>query len=469
MLLPELAVVFFGIVGDDTGRVDQQVHLMLQEDVTVTKLDVRRARTLARHGEASRGIVRELHVDGAVGGELIRANGRRTLRMVVYTADGAMRSLFEVPVTGKLLTRDELAMLHENLADDVAALHKAAPIEPPPPEPKKATAVDEAIIMDDEQPKQLKRGKAKAEPKPEKIEKIEKIEPKLAVHVEPKAKPVELPKLAKLETRAEPKSVPVDDGEVPGGGGRKAAPVETAEVSLDEMMTATNGVDTLVPGPSRDLHLAGAVGLGVSARNFAPGPSTLMGYSSSVVPTIHFDGRVEPTAHVGLAVVAERTLAMSTDLADGSAPTTMSLWEATAGYTGHVGSLAVTPMVGVGRRAFSIMSNDPARAPDNSYDYLLVGAGSELAIGKRVAVRAHLAFEPVVGGTEPTEMVLGEASRWALAVGAAVELHPVHHVFVRASADYQRFAWSWSAAGSRGAGGAVDHYPSGTLSLGAEY
>ena len=39
----------------------------------------------------------------------------------------------------------------------------------------------------------------------------------------------------------------------------------------------------------------------------------------------------------------------------------------------------------------------------------------------------------------------------------------------RAGFDYQRFAWSWTIAGARGAGGAVDHYPSGTLSVGASY
>jgi len=43
------------------------------------------------------------------------------------------------------------------------------------------------------------------------------------------------------------------------------------------------------------------------------------------------------------------------------------------------------------------------------------------------------------------------------------------HVFVRATADYQRFAWSWDMAGARGAGGAVDAYTTAALAVGADY
>ncbi len=84
-------------------------------------------------------------------------------------------------------------------------------------------------------------------------------------------------------------------------------------------------------------------------------------------------------------------------------------------------------------------------------------------------MRGGLAFEPVVSGLEPTEAALGDATRWALDVGVAVELRVHSHVFLRATADYQRFAWSWDMAGARGAGGAVDGYPTGALAVGADY
>jgi hypothetical protein len=43
------------------------------------------------------------------------------------------------------------------------------------------------------------------------------------------------------------------------------------------------------------------------------------------------------------------------------------------------------------------------------------------------------------------------------------------HVALRAAVDYQRFAWSWGAAGTRAATSAVDSYPTGTVSVGADY
>ncbi|HSD86560.1 MAG TPA: hypothetical protein VLB44_03560, partial [Kofleriaceae bacterium] len=68
----------------------------------------------------------------------------------------------------------------------------------------------------------------------------------------------------------------------------------------------------------------------------------------------------------------------------------------------------------------------------------------------------------------PTEMALGEATRWAIDAGAGVDVR-FGHAVVRAAADYQRFEWAWSMAGARGAGGATDSYVTGSLSVGAEY
>ncbi|HEY1551720.1 MAG TPA: hypothetical protein VGG28_28025, partial [Kofleriaceae bacterium] len=79
------------------------------------------------------------------------------------------------------------------------------------------------------------------------------------------------------------------------------------------------------------------------------------------------------------------------------------------------------------------------------------------------------AFEPVTGGDDPTAMEFGAATRWALDAGAGLDVRIWSHVIARAAFDYQRFSWSWSAAGSRSTGGATDSYPTAAVSLGAEY
>jgi hypothetical protein len=193
------------------------------------------------------------------------------------------------------------------------------------------------------------------------------------------------------------------------------------------------------------------------------------GYSSSPVPAVRFAAEVQPTPRTSLAMAVDHTLQMATPVSDGMASTAMSRIEFVAGYALTTGSIRITPEIGLGRRAFSIDSDDPSRSPDGEYNYVIVGASAQTAIGRSLFLRGGLAFEPVVSGAEPTEAALGEATRWAFDVGVAVELRPYAHVFLRATADYQRFAWSWDMAGQRGAGGAVDGYPTGALAVGAEY
>ena len=247
-------------------------------------------------------------------------------------------------------------------------------------------------------------------------------------------------------------------------------------MSLDDVEALTGGGGNVTdtpsptPTPNTTLHLHAGLGIGLSSRSFAPGPSTVAGYSSSPVGAIHFEGGVEPTERTTLNVLAESTLAMNTPLSGGMASTSMARWEVAAGYTAwRSGSAAITPTIGLGRRTFSIDSTDPARTPDGDYTYLMLGATASKSLSKRLSLRGVMMFEPVVGGDEPTQMAFGGASRWAIDAGAALELRPIRHVFARIALDYQRFAWSWDAAGARGAGGAVDSYPSGTLALGAEY
>src|SRR5205085_10299164 len=96
--------------------------------------------------------------------------------MVVYAGNGTMKSLFEVPVKGRQLARDEIAMLHDNIAEDLetlshTAVHEAPPIEPPT---KRVAAV--------EPPKVALKVEPKADPRPEPKR---EPEPKLEVKPEP--------------------------------------------------------------------------------------------------------------------------------------------------------------------------------------------------------------------------------------------------------------------------------------------
>jgi hypothetical protein len=282
------------------------------------------------------------------------------------------------------------------------------------------------------------------------------------------------------------------DNEAPPGLGASAAPApapapahraetheETAPatdvadaVSLDDVEALTSGGNEAptpqAAGSGSTLHLHAGAGLGLAGRVFSA-PASVTGYSSTPVGAVQFTAGLEPTARTALDVTAEHTLTMNSPVADGMAPTSMSRWEVTGAYRLVRGAVELSPIIGLGHRSFSIDSTDPSRSPDGDYSYVLLGATLGKPIGKHLTVRANAAFEPVLSGVEPTEMAFGEATRWAIDVGAAIELRPITHVFARAAVDYQRFAWSWDQAGARGAGGATDSYPSGTLSLGAEY
>jgi hypothetical protein len=256
-------------------------------------------------------------------------------------------------------------------------------------------------------------------------------------------------------------------------------PVDTAAggdaVSADEIASLTEApAETETPAAASStlaaLHLGAAVGFGVASRYFSPSPSTVAAFSATPVGALQLDAHVSPTANTQLTVLTDRTLQMTTPMRDGSiAATSISRWEALGDYALiRSGAVEVGPRVGAGRRSFSIAAMDPARTPDGEYDYLVLGMYGTAKLGK-LTVRAAAAFEPVVSGTEPTEAAFGEATRWAFSLGGALEYRMFGHVFARAAAEYQRFTWSWDMAGARGAGGAVDEYPSGTLSLGADY
>jgi len=421
-ILPVLAVVFVGIGGDDAARVDKQMSALLHKDANVATATVApgELRTLARHGDGARAIVRGLHADGVVAGEVVSAHGHVTLRVIVYDGDGRMTDLVETPLSGRALTRGDLDVLRSNLMPDVLALVHATPSED--------RDADGGGDKDDA--------------------------------------PAEDPKAA----------LPATSGETMRE--HDAAPTETADasgaVSADEALAlATGGESDGVSAdtsPDEGLRIRAALGFGLTGRGFSPGPMSVAGYASAPVGAVRVDAEIRPTARTSLALVGERALGMTTPgLADGNAPTTLSRWQVSAAYALVHGAVRLAPLVGVGGRDFGIASKDPSRAPDSHYAYVVAGAALSTSIGSRVSLAGLAAVEPVFGGDEPTEMAFGEASRWALELGASVEVRATEHLFVRGSASWQRFSWTWDDAGARGAGGAIDSYPAGTLSLGADY
>ncbi|MDB4957411.1 MAG: hypothetical protein JWO36_4980 [Myxococcales bacterium] len=475
VFLPGLAVVFVGIVGNNAGKVDHQVKTLLAgSHVQMTAMPAAAVATLAHHGEGCGDLVRQLHVDGVVGGELIANHGHQTLRVAIYAGDGGLKSLAEIPLGGRVLSKDELDVLRSNIEDEVLSLVKVAaepapiaqpqpvavakvkPPEPPPAPVASTKVAPKSATLDDEDP--FETAPRKIAPAPRSAPLVPRTPtpvasasstPEVIFPDEPVSQPAESHAPAPVVTADASESVSATDIEAMMGGGDTGG----GEVQASTTTEAT-------------LRLHAAVGIGLATRSFA-GPATVPGYASSPVGSIRFDAGAQPTARIALAVLGEQTLQMTTPMGAVMAATTISRWEAIASYTVKIGSLSIAPHVGLGRRTFAIESTDPSRSPDGEYNYVIAGASASIPLGAHLALRGVASLEPVVSGVEPMESAFGEASRWAVDVGAALEARPLTHVFVRVAADYQRFTWSWASA--RGAGGAIDAYPSGTLSLGAEY
>ncbi|HEY4243222.1 MAG TPA: hypothetical protein VGM88_25595 [Kofleriaceae bacterium] len=415
-LLAALSVFFVGVVGGD-HRVETQVQGVFHgKDVVVHAVPAPDLRTLARRGEGYHEIVTALGADGAVAGEVLTTDGHASLRIIVYGADGSLKTLSEVPLQGGALTHDQQVTLAENLASDVDALLAAAP------DRTRSPVVAEAPVV--------------------------------------AAPPVVAPPVAAPPVVAPPvvAEASADDGAV------SVAELEGLSSSAPEAAVAASA-----PSAAYSLHARATVGFGMVGRSFSPGPSAIAPYSSSAVGAVRVAGSVQPTARIALDASIERTLGMTTSLGGAAASTAIARWEISGTYAVVRGPVDIGPELGIGRRSFHIDSIDPGRTPDDQYQYLMLGLAAQSALGTHVRVRAAAVFEPVLGGTDDMAMAYGGARRWAFDVGAALELRPISHLVVRLAADYQRFSWSWSAAGTRGAGGAADAYPTGTLAIGAEY
>jgi len=460
-------IVFVGIAGTHHDTVERQLAPVFEKaGVTELVIPMPDLGQIARHTDASKEIVKRLHVDGVIGGALITAGGQKTFRIVIYDGQGNMRSLDETPLAGKKLTSGDLEVLAINLADEVGDLGKGKkpagsgpraealadieidppkkaplPVPPPPPARKAVVAV---VHDDDEAPPGLPQSKsAKSAPKSE------------------------------LATPA--------FADAPAETEHEAAPKQTADasaVSMDEIEAMTGGGDTLVdggsstataPAPESTLHLHVGAGLALIGRVFTP-PMALNGFTSTPVGGAQFAAGISPTERTSLDVMAERTLAMTTSLATSSASTVISRWEVNGGYAlVHGPGTQIVANLGLGHRAFSMESTDPSRTPDNEYNYVTIGARLAQPLSERIMLRGEVELEPVFGGADGMQMTLGPSTRWGLDLGAALEYRLAAHFVARGAFDYQRFSWSWDAAGARGAGGASDSYPSGSLALRTEF
>ena len=407
-------VVFVGVSGPASGKIDRQVGALLHLEAGVGRVDVS-AHQLAVLGVPTRGPrmmrklehKRSLRGKAVVAGKVIRKRHSAHLRMVLYSKRGTMTDLLEVPIRGDKLDRKAIANLREVLIPAVQDL-----------DPNSTANDDEAAIEmdgDGDSPFAKSSGDDSAD------------------------------------------SASSDDA-------------TSDSTDRDSSSDTDRGWDDSSIGPTAPtLGMRASIGLGFVARSFAPAPEAIPAYSSTAVGSIRFSGSVQPTKTLTVHLAAERTLGMTTQVGNETAATSIGRWQGTGSYTLHDGKVKLAAVGGLGRRSFVIESKAPMRSPDGEYTYLVTGAQAQTSIGKRVFLGALMAIEPVIGGAQPTRDAYGPARRWALEMSGALGVVVRDHVFVEARAEYQRFSWSWGNAGSRGAGGASDGYPGATLSVGAQY
>jgi opacity protein-like surface antigen len=449
MFLAPAVIVFVGVAGKHPEQVQRQLAPVLAHahvaPRTVAKAELA---SLARHSDDSKTIVQSLHVDGVVGGALIESGGSLTLRVVIYDGDGNLKSLGETPLGGAKMSKDELDVLGENLDDELGGIHHKNGVAP--------EAKQEVADIDFDTP----APKAAAAPPPPPPKR--KAAPAAEIGFAPDADNRDAPSLG--------------GGDAKPAESHDAKPTETADaVSLDDVASLNSATEdtgdsaaTASAPAEHALHLHANGGFGVASRSFS-GPSGLMGYTSSAVGTARVAAGIEPVGHLSLDAMAETALGMSTPIGNSTASTSMSRYEITASYAFGSSAISIAPTFGYGERAFSIDSSATGRSPDTSYGYLILGANAAYALSQRFTLRALAALEPVTGGEDPTAMEFGAATRWALDAGAGLDVRLWSHVLARAAFDYQRFSWSWSAAGSRSTNGATDSYPTAAISIGAEY
>jgi hypothetical protein len=240
------------------------------------------------------------------------------------------------------------------------------------------------------------------------------------------------------------------------------AKVERAEGSVTAV--ATVPTQPAPAGPASSLETGLTVGFGLVGRTFEAAPLAVPNYHSSPVGAVRIGGEVRPVSILALGFAWDRALGLTTELAGENAATTLSRWQATAFLELPLSSLALGAGAGFGQRSFAIESQSADRTPDGDYQYVILAGRARMPLGRLLALGASVAFEPVVGGSQPTARAFGDAGRWGLELDGDLTLYPTSWLLVRFAAGWQRFAWSWSE--TRGSGGATDSYFDGMLSLG---
>ncbi len=134
MMIAQALVVFVGVAGHHHEAVEHQLSPVLDRaGVVEMAIPAPDLAQIARHSEASREIIKKLHVEGVIGGALIKAHGQETFRVVVYDGNGNMRSLGETPLSGRRskLTSGDFEVLGINLTDEVGELSHGRNTERP--------------------------------------------------------------------------------------------------------------------------------------------------------------------------------------------------------------------------------------------------------------------------------------------------------------------------------------------------
>lgn len=433
----DAVIVFVGVAGNHHAAVERQLGPVLDHaginEMVVTSPDLA---AIVRHSDASKEVVKHLHVDGVIGAALITANGQESFRLVIYDGNGNMRSLGETPLDHHRLTADDIQVLGINLTEEMSSLKPTVPRGSVIVAPRPTPTPPPTLIA------------------PVSVRAASSVEVRTPVPVPPIEKAEAAPKQV-----AEANAVSLDEIEAMTGTG----PDDTGGSSVTDAAPDAND------GSSATLHLHVGAGLGMTGRSFSA-PAGVTGYTSTPVSTVRFAAGVQPTERTSIEVAAERTISMSTDLDSVMASTMISRWQIDGGLKLVDRSVQVTANLGLGHRAFTIDATETnGRTPDSEYNYVAIGARVAMPIGTRVVVRGGAELEPVFGGADAMQMALGSSTRWGLDVAASMDYVLLHHLVATAAFDYQRFSWSWSAAGARASTGASDSYPTGTLALRSEF
>jgi hypothetical protein len=391
-------IVFVGVIGSHHDAVEHQLGPSLDKaGVTELAIPDREKTAIVKHTAASKKVIKNLHVGGVIAGQLTGAGADRAFRVVIYDGEGNLTTDLESPIAASGLTKANIHTFEANIADIAATGTPARRVAGK----RKAAKVDDAPLS----------------------------------------------------------SSHTDDDAPPGfaDGGKEVA---TAD---DDDTTGAPVVVEQAPAPAHGghrIHVRVGLTAGITGRNLAPDPNTVLKYNSTPVPTGGFEGVVGIGERARVEGSFEHTLVMHTDVGGGSVSTGIGHGELLASYDVLHGNVKVAPAVGFGMRYFAMDTDSNARSPDLEYQYAILGATVAKPIGARWLVRGLAAFEPVVGGLAPG---MPAPSRWGFDVGASLEIH-VKHVFARAAVSYQSFASSWSMVGS-----ATDAYPSGTVGAGAAF